>query len=110
MNWQYPGTRDVAPGEESLRTKLSYPPWPARASPQRLASVVNIKALRALAPRAYARPQAITAPPPPTPQPRWSRRHSAHWPPRAPTAPARLWAGDYARDHRCQAAKPPMRA
>ena len=48
------------------------------------------------------------APPPPTPQPRWSRRHSAHWPPRAPTAPARLWAGDYARDHRCQAAKPPM--
>ena len=56
----------------------------------RVQIVVDINALRALAPLPRAPVPRPSRPQPRTPQPRWSRRHSAHEPPGAPTAPARL--------------------
>src|SRR5712692_3782885 len=58
-----------------LQTAVGDKGWTAKIVP-RYESVVNIKALRALAPRAYARPQAITPPSPARRSPAGARRHS----------------------------------
>ena len=50
------------------------------------------------------RPQAVTAPQPRMPPPRWSRRHSAHEPPGAPTAPVQLESHPMPAYLRCQPA------
>jgi tRNA(fMet)-specific endonuclease VapC len=52
--------------------------------------IANINALRALVPPPLRPVPRPSRPQPRTPHPRRSRRHSAHQPPGAPTAPARL--------------------